>query len=255
MYSLLGPMLREESYVGWFGRTVKPYKMSDDFNILFAQITKRKYWKELDAAALRRIFDNAHSDCLGHAKGSVGAIKDFIFVSEQNDLVKSNFLEIAQSHRGTTDWILFTFSYTLYRLGSSCVKAMPAARTRDEYAFYGCTSEMAFRSAILCNVCMLSAYLGMVTLLGTVHVDRTLGLEWCRRYKAAEDALRATPEDQLSINQRAAKKLLDPQEVERTHREMAEHLPGFAQRNCARGRMDMTNRQIVEYIERGLLEL
>ena len=186
---------------------------TEDLDELLTMLIKRKYWKDIDPDIIKIIFNNA--------KGDVKAIKKFIFISELHNSVGNNFVELATSV--SKKYILSMFALTLYRLCSELLKAFFYAKTDEEFRSLGMRAEMAFTSSILCEPCYLESYFGMALLNSEISKDESL--EWCAKYKKAEDKLLNTPNEELSASELTAKKNLDPEEYRRNLRMLAEHSP------------------------------
>jgi hypothetical protein len=185
---------------------------------LFQELTKRKYWKDIDPDIIKSIFNNA--------KGDVDAIKRFIVISELHNSVGNNFVELAKSV--SRKYVLSMFALTLYRIGSEILKAsITAIKDKDGEKLERCVipADMAFTSSILCDPDFLSPYAGMALLYGYVWINKDAALEFCRKYKEVEGKLLNTPDEELSASELIAKKNLDPEEYRRNLRMLAEHIP------------------------------
>ncbi len=202
--------------MGWITKKVAAWEMSDDFDALFEELTQRKYWKEISPDVIKRIFNNA--------KGDVGAIKGFVYISELHDTVRNNFVKLAKDEM-SAEKTLSLFALTLYRLGSTIFKAGFSEKDDKQLELCVTTADMAFISSILCDPFELCSYAGMAFLYSSYFVNEEAALEWCAKYKETEDKLLNTPNDELNGYQLSEKKLLDPKEAARTSRVMADHSP------------------------------
>ena len=85
---------------------------------------------------------------------------------------------------------------------------------------------MAYMSSVLCDPYFLESYFGMAYLYS--EIDKDITLEWCAKYKEAEEKLLNTPDEELSIYQLNRKKeLMDPEEYHRILREISEKSQRF----------------------------
>lgn len=185
----------------------------EDLDELLTTLINRKYWKDINLDIIKSIFNNA--------KGDVKAIKKFIFISELHNSVGNNFVELAN---GTSkEFVLSLFALTLYRLGSELLKVFFYAKTDEEFRSLGMRAEMAFTSSILCEPCYLESYFGMALLNSEISKDESL--EWCAKYKKAEDKLLNTPNEELNTVQLAMKENVDPEKFRNTLKEIAEKAP------------------------------
>lgn len=199
--------------MGWFNKKVNVREMSNKLDDLFEELIQRKHWKKINPDIIKIIFNNA--------KGDVDAVKRFIFISEVHNSVGNNFVELAKSV--SRKYVLRMFALTLYRVGSELLKAFFYAKTDEEFRSLGMRAEMAFTSSILCETCYLESYFCMALLNSEISKDESL--EWCAKYKKAEDKLLNTPNEELSASELTAKKNLDPEEYRRNLRMLAEHSP------------------------------
>ena len=210
--------------MGLFDRMLGQPKPADVFDMpdnpsdFIAQLCRRKFWRDMDAQILREIAQNAD--------GNMEILRNFVFVSEQYGLVSGNFVGLAQDPEGIFGSSLSGFALTLYRLGSSLYKQVPSISDPEQLRFALLSADMAFISAILCDLFQLEAYAGMAFLYGELNVNEPVALEWCQKYKDAEDRLLATPDEKLTAYQQSAKQMIqDPTERQRVMREMAKHAP------------------------------
>ncbi len=180
---------------------------------LFQELVEREHWKAIDPDIIKSIFKNA--------KGDLGRIKTFIRVSELHNSVGNNFVEHANN--ASKEYALQLFALTLYRLGSELFKAAFSAKTDEEATSLWMRADMAFTSSILCNPFCLESYFSMALLYSGINKD--VSLEWCAKYKEAEDKLLNTPNGELNTFQLSRKKNVDPKEAEKAYRMMAEHSP------------------------------
>jgi len=201
--------------MGWFKKNVSAYEMSNNFDDLFGELIQRNYWKKIKPDIIKSIFNNASSD--------ITAIKRFIFISERYNTVGNNFVEIVRSV--SEEHVLILFGLALYWLGSGLVKVLSSAKyakTEDDAKLLSMHAAMAFMSSVLCNPFQLSSYCCLAFLYSSV--DKDIALDWCAKYKEAEDKLLNTPDAELSDSELIAKKSLDQEELKK----MAAALPSFS---------------------------
>lgn len=216
--------------MGLFGWQVRPHEMSNNLDELLAQLVHRKHWKKLPPDLLRRIIKNSQDEVFQDPKCDLEVIKNFILISEQTpfvqrSLLRANFVPIANDRGADWDWVLGLFSTTLYQFGSWCYKACVSAATEEEARNYAWFATAGFLSSILCDPLSLPSYGGMAFLSGEVVLNKPVAIEWCQKYKRAEDRLRNIPDDQLGYWRSAQKELLDPEKAAATMKEMAQHVP------------------------------
>lgn len=199
--------------MGWFNKKVSVREMSNKLDDLFEELIQRKHWKKINPDIIKIIFNNA--------KGDVDAVKRFIFISEVHNSVGNNFVQLATSV--SRKYILSMFALTLYRLGSGLTKALSSAKTEYEAKSLGMDAAIAFMSSILCDSFFLESYFGMACLYSVINKD--VSLEWCAKYKKAEDRLLNTPDEELNTVQLSQKKNLDPEEFRSAIKKILELAP------------------------------
>lgn len=237
--------------MGWFSKKVHPLKMSKDIDELFVELTHRKHWKEIDPNIIKSIFNNAMSEEVkAIIDGNVGAIKAFIFISELHNTVANNFVKIAKDE-GSTENKVSLFSLTLYRLGSDIFKAGFSAKNDEEVDSCVFTADMAFSSSILCDPFELSSYAGIAFLYSSYGMNKEAALEWCRKYKEAEDKLLNTPDETLNSYQLGGKKMLDPKEASENFMWMEKYTPELIPDGCKTGE---SLRDQINELEQSLLQ-
>ena len=176
-------------------------KPEQELDFLFQELVKRKHWKNINLEIIKNIFNNA--------KGDIDAIKRFIYISELYNTAGNNFVRLA--NETPKEFVLSIFALTLYRLGSDLVKNLSSAKTEDEVGSLVRGATMAYMSSVLCDPYFLESYFGMAYLYS--EIDKDITLEWCAKYKEAEEKLLNTPDEELSIYQLNRKKeLMDPEE-------------------------------------------
>lgn len=206
--------------------------MSNNLEELLAQLSQRKHWKKLPSILLSHLIENSQDEVFQDPKCDIEVTKNFIFISEQTPLVQqslleANFIPISKDSGADVRWALDLFAVTLYRFGSDCCKMCVSMDTQEEALSLGMLADVGFVSSILCNPLYLLSYAGMAFLHGEIHNNNTVGVDWCRKYRRAEERLLNTPDNLLSYNQMAEKEqLIAPYESTRAMREkIAEHAP------------------------------
>ncbi len=195
---------------GPFGE-VKPFKVPPNPSDFVAQLSRRKFWCDIDASLLHEIVQNANRELANlavTANGEMELLKNFVAVSEGFHLVERSFVKISSDN--PLESPLSLFANALYLTGSHLCQQYiqdPSQQKQPNLMF----AETAFISAILCDRFFLLAYYGLAHLFGELAVDKSLALKWCQKYKDAEAELLATPDEKLSYLQKAGKEgVLDP---------------------------------------------
>jgi hypothetical protein len=220
-------------------------KMPNNPSEFISQLCRRKFWRDMDASLL--------GDIARHADGQMELLRTFVFVSEQYRLVSNNFVRIAQDPVGDSGSILSWFALTLGRLGSALCQQSPSISDFEQRGFALLSADMAFTSAILCDAFQLQAYAGMALLYGYFNLNKPVALDWCQKYKDAEDRLLATPDEKLTTCQKSTKRLVqDPAEMRRVMEEIANYAPHVVEGYGALGEI-RSQRDEIEELEAQLL--
>lgn len=219
------------------------FGMPDNPSGFIAQLSRRKFWRSMEPQLLR--------DIAQHADGEMELLRNFVFVSEQYGLVSNNFVNLAQNPESSFGSPLSAFALTLYRLGSTLYKQSLSISDLEQRGFALLSADMAFTSAILCDPLQLGAYAGMAFLYGEININEPVALDWCQKYREAEDALLATPNEKLTPVQQSAKQMIqDPTESQRVMREIAKHAPHLLE--ATGPTEDKPMREIIEELEQRL---
>lgn len=237
-----------------FGRTrpIDVIGMPTDPDGFLAALGRRKFWRRIDGSVLAAI--------AGNANGNMELLRNFVFVSEMYRLVENNFLALAANVDSYFGSPASGFAFTLYRLGSDLCTHVISVSDPDEQESMLTSADMAFTSAVLCDPLQLEAYVGMVHLYTEILFNKEAGLEWCEKYKIAEQRLLRTPDEHLSgVHLMEKQAFHDPDEAKRALLEMAEHAPELLD-GFLHGRPldevlheDRSMREMIEDIERRLL--
>ena len=222
------------------------FRMPTNPEGFLGSLRRRKFWRQIDVPILESIVQNAH--------GEMELIRNFVFVSEQYRLVEKNFLAFAANPELIFGSPAVGFGLTLYRLGSDLCKQVYSVRDPEQIGFIHLSADMAFTSAVLCDPRQLEAYAGMAFLYGDIFLNKKVALEWCSKYKDAEDDLRCTPDEQLAVFHRATKQgLLNPDEDKQTWEEIAKYAPHLLEGQPLVD--DRTLRDEIEDLERRLVSM
>ena len=236
--------------MGVFGRLFgKPdptdvFTMPDNPADFVAELSRRKFWRDIGKHLLNDIARNADGD--------MELLRNFVFVSEHYELVGKNFVRFATDQDKTLGTPVSGFALTLYRLGSTLCKQSVYIGDPEQQEFALMTADMAFTSAVLCDPLFLAGYMGMAFLYGNISFNKKVALEWCQKYKDAEETLLRTPDERLSLAQRSWKWLVeDPEEAGKICAEIAMRSPRLLD---ARGPADKRPmREVIKELEERLL--
>lgn len=219
------------------------FRMPDNPSDFIAQLSHRKFWRDMDAQLLYDIGQNTD--------GVMELLRNFVFVSEHYGLVANSFVKLAQSPESLYGSPLSSFALTLRHLGSSLCSQIEFIRDPNQQKFTCISADMAFTSAILCDPLELNAYAGMAFLYGDIRLNKAVSLEWCQKYKDSEDALLAMPDEKLTPYQKSAKKMIEnPTEKQGVMREIAKHAPHLIEGACPTD--ERTMRELIDHLEQRL---
>ena len=225
------------------------YSMPDNPRDFISALCRRKYWRDIDRSLLLAIGENA--------AGDMDLLQAFVFVSEVHGLVQKNFIPAARERHPVFASPLCSFSRALYLLGSRMCQNFSDTAASDQPLSDGLKAclmfaGMAFESSVLCDPVHLAAYAGNAMLQGGIRGKKEAGLQWCRKYRDAEERLLNTPDTELSWEMRALKKAIqDPEESVRMSELMNEKAPGLAAEYPLTG--DVSMRDVIEQLEERLL--
>lgn len=117
----------------------------------------------------------------------------------------------------------------------------------------GIEATMALMSAILCDPFQLSAYAGMAFLFGTIALNKKVAVEWCEKYRHAEDRLLSTPDEHLApIHRTLKRQIKEPSEARKALDLMAKHSPHLLDGNVFGEVPSM--RKMIDELEKCLLQ-
>lgn len=159
---------------------------SDDIYIYFKQ---RKYWKELKDDVLKymgTIFD-----------GDFSSFNDFVDISEHYNLLKENYLKLAEDTPGVEN-LISLFAATLERLGAMLIERF----YKSDNDNYKTTAKICYELSIKLNPFLIPSYGALATVYGySDNIDEAI--KYCDKGIRAFGELQKTPEDELSYHNRA----------------------------------------------------
>lgn len=216
------------------------FRMPDNPVGFTSELSRRKFWRNIDQRVLQEIGRNA--------EGKMELLRNFVFVSEQCQLVSNKFVSFARTPSFGSP--LLEFALSLRNTGSELCKQIISATDTQQRKFYLLLADMAFTSAILCDPFRIEANADMALLYSQLHLNKKVVLEYCQKYKLAERRLLNTPDEQLSPLHRSMKNLIqDPQEVTKSLNLMEKYSPQL--RASLPDYKPMM--QVIEELERNLL--
>jgi len=205
------PNITKEIIMNIFGKFFGRPSRRDTFNIpdspsdFVAKVSHREFWRDIDMQLLREIAQNANKELVDlavTANGEMELLKNFVTVSEGFHLVDRSFVKISRDN--PLESPLSLFANALYLTGSQLCQHYIRDPSQENEPNLMC-AEIMFISAILCDRFSLVAYYGLAHLFGELSVEKSLALKWCQKYKDAEAALLAIPDEQLNYFQKAIK--------------------------------------------------
>jgi hypothetical protein len=238
--------------MAWFGK--KDILKLNSYEELYSELVKRKHWKKLNVDIIRQIVKNAQSDVFAQPNEGIEVLQQFIYISEKHNIVKNNYVKIAETH-SDLGVLLGLFSTTLYRYGSDFTKALYVNKKPEEMDVLRMFADAAFMSSILCYEFAWGAYIGMAVLHGSLYRNKNVGLEFCAKYRAAEEKLLSTPDNELDSFQLMQKEGLDPKVQKRTLNEIRKHVPRLLPNDLVTEDEEMSERDYIEQLEKELLQL
>jgi len=209
--------------MGLFRKPTDAYRAGKDVASIESWLRRRAPWKKLPPGILRAIVHNVreHGAVLGDrevareqglTEPEALSLIYLVVFCESHDVVRRNFLPlVGTAGPGPTgeDYALGMFAFCLYRWGSMFLKQAQQTQDQQQWDYCCSQSDLAFRGSLLCDPLYLPSYWVMAVLWGTMGGNAKVGLEWCRQYREAEQKLRTTADEQLTIAQQAAKATFD----------------------------------------------
>jgi hypothetical protein len=183
------------------------FEMPDEPDKFIAELSKRKFWRDIGHALLAEISGNAKGLAEITGNNEIKFLKGFVFVSECHELLQNNFLPLTRNP-DLDNPPLISFALALCSLASSLSSVIQSLIDKEQQSFVGAKADMAFTSAILCDPFQLPSYLGMAFLYGTTYINKDAALKWCQNYKRAEDRLLNEPDQNLAWHHRGQKMLI-----------------------------------------------
>ncbi len=207
---------------------------------LLVKLQKHRYWKKINKATLRLIFDKLHENSVyipniikdpSVVIDDMQRIRDFLIISEEYNLVKNNYVKLARSDVGMSLGILHMFAVTLERLGASIAQDYPYSNLSDEEVTrLMVMAEMSYGSSILCDRYLFESYFG-VAFCCCVFMDIDAAQLWAVEFDEAVKSLNGMDEANLSYSQKSIKQDTDRiknvknmiEEMINEHRKMINH--------------------------------
>lgn len=159
-------------------------------------LRKHRYWGKINESTLLTIFNQLYQRSkeipFSRKISSIEmqGIREFLFISEQYDLVKSFFIEIAQNQneKYTSLGILSMFAFVLQRSAETIAEGFPYSDLSErDNKIKLIAAELLYRASILCDKYCLVSYYGVVFCCSVVK-DLEMATEWRRNfYKIIED--------------------------------------------------------------------
>jgi hypothetical protein len=196
----------------------KDFKSVDE---LLLKLQKHRYWKMISEKRLKFIFYQLHENSLhipmiskaSHiAIDDMQRIRDFLIVSEEYDLVKNNFVELAKLEADMELDILSMFAITLERLGAAIAQEYPYSHLNDEEVKQLMfMAELSYQSSILCDRFLLESYYGVIFCCCAFFDLETAQL-WKAEFYNAMDSLNKLDASELNYYQKTIKQ--DPGQID-----------------------------------------
>jgi len=218
--------------------------MSTGPDEFLATLGRRKFWRSLDPTLLAAIVRNADGD--------MELLRNFVFISENYGLVENNFLSFANDPEPVFGSPALGCALTLCSLGSDLCKQCVSVKDAEQLKLLLGNADIAFNSSVLCDPLHLEPYFDMACLYSELMFNKQVALEWCAKYKIAEQRLLDTPDEKLNTFHVAAKRLIqDPNAAMQAEKEIAAHAPDLL-KGLPLGE-EKTMSEIIEDLERRLL--
>lgn len=159
---------------------------------LLKLLYKHRYWGQIDKKTLQTIFNNLfenskqlpvqriHPDYPGKVFSSeMQRIRDFLIITEEYDVVKNNFIEIAKNPYFYGPLSLMTMlALTLERLAADLAKGYPYNNLSEpELKQIMAMAELSYKSSILCDKYLLASYYGAIFCC-SAFLDPDMAKEW-----------------------------------------------------------------------------
>ncbi len=189
--------------------TKKPFhklKTKEEFINWFS---KSKYWGSLDFKIINAIIDRFIDD--------LPAFDIFVYISENCDLVKNNFLPLSKDKHIDISYVFSLFSTTLYNVGSKYRDELIKENESDSASVKGKArllefSQYAYESAIKLDKYQIPTYFSLGTIWGGILYKYDEGIKYCKKGINKIKELKAEPSNKLNYIQKAY--LQDISEIE-----------------------------------------
>lgn len=157
---------------------------------IYTYLKHRKHWKELREDVLKnisKIFEGYFSD-----------FNTFVDISEDYNLVKENYLKLAESFSEPKEVIPY-FALTLERLGARLMEEF--SKNREES--FKIDAEKCYKLSIKLNPFLYPSYGALALVYGGFDDNVDKAIEYCDKGIEAFEKLQQTPNEQLSYYDRA----------------------------------------------------
>lgn len=159
---------------------------------LLKLLYKHRYWGQIDKKTLQKIFNSLFenskelpayhldSDYPGQVSSSeIQRIRDFLIITEEYDVVKNNFIEIAKNPYFFGPLSLMTMlALTLERLAAALAQGYSYNNlSESELKQTMAMAELSYKSSILCDKYLLPSYYGTIFCC-SVFMDSDMAKEW-----------------------------------------------------------------------------
>ena len=189
--------------------TKKPFhklKTKEEFLNWFS---KSKYWGSLDFKIINAIIDKFIDD--------LPAFDIFVYISENCNLVKNNFLPLSKDKHVDISDVFSLFSTTLYNVGSRYRDELIKEDESDsasvkEKARLLEFSQYAYESAIKLDKYQIPTYFSLGSIWGGILYKYDEGIKYCKQGINKIKELKSEPSNKLNYIQKAY--LQDISEIE-----------------------------------------
>ena len=189
--------------------TKKPFHKLKTKEEFFNWFSKSKHWGSLDFKIINAIIDKFIDD--------LPAFDIFVYISENCDLVKNNFLPLSKDKYVDISDVFSLFSTTLYNVGSRYRDELIKENESDsasvkEKARLLEFSQYAYESAIKLDKYQIPTYFSLGSIWGGILYKYDEGIKYCKQGINKIKELKAEPSNKLNYIQKAY--LRDISEIE-----------------------------------------
>jgi len=162
---------------------------------------KSKHWASLDIKIINAIIDKFITD--------LPAFDVFVYISENCNLVKNNYLPLSKDKNADISYILSLFSTTLYNVGSKyrdelIKKSENNSASIKEKARILELSQFAYESALKLDEYQISVYASLGAIWGGICYKFDEGIKYCKQGINKIKEFQAEPSNKLNYIQRAS---------------------------------------------------